>query len=186
MLDRLIAAAVDLWRQKGYAATSVEEVVHAAGYSKGTFYYYVESKAELLYLIHDRFITREIQEAEAILAAGGTAEEQLRQLVLSLVRSIHDYLPLVTVFFDELRHLEEPYLSRIKAKRDYYESIFVGVIREGMRRGELRSDLEPRIVALAVFGMCNWLYRWYRPDGRLGPEEIAQHFLEVILHGIRR
>jgi AcrR family transcriptional regulator len=163
----------------------VEEVVHAAGYSKGTFYYYVDSKADLLYRIHDRFISREIEDAEAILAAGGTAEERLRRLVHSLVRSIHDYLPLVTVFFDEVRHLEGPHLDRIRAKRDYYESIYVRIFEEGARAGEFRADVEPRIEALAVFGMCNWLYRWYRPAGQLGPEAIADRFLGIVLDGVR-
>ncbi|MCL6521759.1 MAG: TetR/AcrR family transcriptional regulator [Firmicutes bacterium] len=186
LVDRFLEVAVELFGRRGYTGVSVEEIVEAAGVTKGAFYYYLESKAELLYRIHDRFISVELAEGERILAGGGSASERLARLVRSLVRSIHDYLPYVTVFFHELHHLEEPYLSRIREKRDRYERMFVETVAAGVAAGEFRDDVEPRLVALALFGMCNWAYRWYRPDGPLGPEEIADRFLRLFMEGLAR
>lgn len=109
---------------------------------------------------------------------------KLRMLVRSLIRSIHDYLPYVTVFFNEMRHLEEPFYGRIREKRDRYAAMFEATIREAVDRGEFRADLDPKLATLALFGMCNWMYRWYRPDGPLSDAEIAERFLSILLRGM--
>ncbi|HEY8341831.1 MAG TPA: TetR/AcrR family transcriptional regulator [Calditerricola sp.] len=183
-LERLTEAAVHLFRERGYASVSVDEIVSAAGVTKGTFYYYLTSKAELLYRIHDKFISQELEEGERILAMDESPAVKLRMLVRSLIRSINDYLPYVTVFFNEMRHLEEPYYGRIREKRDRYAAMFEETIREAIRRGEFRANLDPKLTTLGLFGMCNWMYRWYRPDGPLSDSEIAEHFLSILLHGM--
>lgn len=183
-LDRLTEAAVRLFQERGYASVSVDEIVSAAGVTKGTFYYYLTSKAELLYRIHDKFISQELDEGERILAMDESPAVKLRMLVRSLIRSIHDHLPYVTVFFNEMRHLEEPYYGRIREKRDRYAAMFEATIREAIDRGEFRADLDPKVTTLGLFGMCNWMYRWYRPDGPLSDAEIAERFLSILLHGM--
>lgn len=183
-LDRLTEAAVRLFQERGYASVSVDEIVSSAGVTKGTFYYYLSSKAELLYRIHDKFISRELDEGERILALEESPVVKLRMLVRSLIRSIHDYLPYVTVFFNEMRHLEEPFYGRIREKRDRYAAMFEATIREAVDRGEFRADLDPKVATLALFGMCNWMYRWYRPDGPLSDAEIAERFLSILLRGM--
>lgn len=183
-VETFIEIAVDLFQQKGYPGVSVDELVNAAGVTKGTFYYYLESKGDLLFRIHDRFITHELSEGERILATNESPATKLRMLVRSLVHSIHEYLPYVTVFFNEMRYLEEPYASRIHEKRDRYTAMFEETIRDAVAAGEFSTYLDPRIATLALFGMCNWMYKWYRPGGRLSDIQVADQFLTILMKGL--
>lgn len=185
-VQNFVEIGAKLFHERGYLGASIDDIVSQAGVTKGAFYYYFESKSDLLYRIHDVFITHELDEGERILATGEPPDTRLRMLVRSLVRTIHDHLPYVTVFFNELHHLEEPYLSRIREKRDRYFQMFLTTFQEGVAEGKFRSDLSPNIVVLGIFGMCNWMHKWYQPTGPLSDVEIAEQFIQMCMDGVRR
>jgi len=71
----------------------------------------------------------------------------------------------------------------VRQQRERYAALFLAIIEDGIKRGEFRA-LDPRISALGMIGMCNYLFRWYRPDGRLEPEQIADDLTDMLLHGV--
>jgi hypothetical protein len=90
--------------------------------------------------------------------------------------------PGVRVFHEHLRELRPDQQQLVREKRELYQSMVERVISEGVGAGELRS-LDPRLTALALFGMVNWAYQWFRPDGPLGSREIAYFFWDLFLNG---
>lgn len=182
--ERLLHVALDLFQAKGYSNVSVQDIVEAAGATKGALYHYWSSKEELLYLIHEQFINVEIRNAERVLATALGPREKLQQIVIDLLESITVYQAHVTVFFRDWHFLSKENLEQIKVKRDYYERLVTMVIQAGIDSGEFRQDVDPKIAAFALFGMCNWTYSWYRPSGRFNHEEIARQFIRIYLGGM--
>ncbi len=183
--DQILKAALQLFREKGYHATTLRDVITAAGCSKGGFYHHFASKEDLLCLIHELFITYELERGREACKHKGTVSSKLRQVIIDLVESIAFYRPHVTVFFEERRFLSSEKFSLVKQKRDEYEALIRGLVAEGIRNGEFRSDLDQRIVTFSIFGMCNWTYQWLRPDGSFTPRQVAEMFSDLILNGFK-
>ncbi len=184
MPDRLIEVAVKLFAEKGYDATSVADIVETAGVTKGALYHYYTSKDELLSQIHRRFITAEIKDAQRIMAQGWGPRETLRHLIISLVESIVSYRFEVTVFFREMHRLPSSVFDEIKQARDDYAGFFEKTIRQGQELGEFRHDSHPRMMTLALFGACNWMYTWYNPDGPFSARKIGEQLADIIMDGL--
>lgn len=181
---QIIQAALTLFREKGFHATTTQEIITAAGCSKGGFYHHFPRKDDLLYLAHETFIDYELNCASRVLAGPGSPKEKLATIMTDLVESITRFQPQVTVFFQERHALSSERFSVVKQKRDEYVRIVQGVVRDGMASGQFRQDMKPELVTLALFGMCNWTYQWYRPDGGLSPREIGEQFCGLFLKGL--
>lgn len=181
---QIIQAALTLFREKGFHATTTQEIITAAGCSKGGFYHHFPHKDDLLYLAHETFIDYELNCAFRVVARPGSPREKLAAIMMDLVESIAKFQPQVTVFFQERHVLSSEKFSLVKQKRDEYVRIVQGVVREGIDSGHFRQDMEPELVTLALFGMCNWTYQWYRPEGRLTPREIGEQFCSLFLKGL--
>jgi hypothetical protein len=91
--------------------------------------------------------------------------------------------PGVRVFHEHLRELRDDQQQLVRDKRERYQNMVEDVIRDGVASGELRA-LDPRLTTLALFGMVNWAYQWFRPDGPLGSREIAYFFCDIFLQGL--
>jgi len=182
---QVIKAAMKLFQEKGYHAASVRQIITEAGCSKGGFYHHFSSKASLLYLAHETFIDYELECARRVIAGPGSASEKLTAIMIDLVESIALYQAEVTVFFQERHVLSSDEFALVKQKRDEYVAIVQRVVQEGVASGEFRRDIEPSLITLALFGMCNWTYQWYRPDGPLTPREIGERLARLFLDGLR-
>jgi TetR/AcrR family transcriptional regulator, cholesterol catabolism regulator len=182
--DQIVNAALTLFLAKGYQTTTVQDIIDVANCSKGGFYHHFASKEDLLYLIHDTFITYELQQGEAVMKGPGTASDKLRQMMIDLVHSIELYRPHVTVFFEERRFLSSERFALVKEKRDRYEQLFRAVVEEGIRTGEFPTDLNPRIIVFAIFGMCNWTYQWLQSNKGFSVRAIGQMFCDLLFQGL--
>lgn len=183
---QIVAAAMRLFRTKGFQATTTQEIIREAGCSRGGFYHHFPRKEHLLYLAHETFIDYELTCARRVAAGPGSPGEKLAVIIADLIESIARFQPQVTVFFQERHMLSPENLSQVLQKRDAYVAVVQGVVQEGMACGQFRSDLEPALVTLALFGMCNWTYQWYRSDGPLTPGEIAERFVTLFMDGLRK
>lgn len=180
----LLREAARLFAAKGFDATSVQDVVDAGEVTKGAFYYHFESKDELLHEIHQRFITYELEQAEVILSRGLSPRETLHALVVSLVESIALFQPEVTIFFREMHRLSPGKFEEIRTQRDRYERMFRSVIEKGQEIGAFRRDISPTLQTLALFGMCNWTYIWYRQQGEWTPQDVGGILASIFLAGV--
>ena len=174
--EQLVGAGIELFGRQGFHATSVREIVGAAGLTKGAFYHHFGSKEDLLHMIHDEFIEFHLAGQQLILEGVETPHERLYHLVRLLVLVVAEYTGQVSVYFQEHRALAGDEFADVHAKRRAARKGFVEVIAEGVKQGDFREDTEPGMAALAVLGMGNWVYQWY-PDGEgWSPEEIGRYY----------
>ena len=150
--DRLMAAAVELFARKGYAAATVREIVEAAGVTKPVLYYYFGSKDGIFTEIMGRALTLFEATIGSALDAGGTATERLYRLTDELFGLVLDNLSVVRVahalYFGPP---QDAPLFDFDAFHERLQAVVLGLVNEGMAAGELREG-EPEVVAMAVLG----------------------------------
>jgi AcrR family transcriptional regulator len=182
--DRIIETSLRLFEAHGYHKVTVNQIVEESETSKGGFYHNFKSKDELLYIIHDQFISYVLEKAQEAYENWDTPTERLNAIVKSFVTMIDLYKPHVTVFYQESLYLSPEYFKEIELKRDRYKEIMFKVIQDGIERGEFRQELPVPIVSMSIFGMVNWIYKWYQEDGRYSIKEIADIYADLILHSV--
>lgn len=183
--DEIIKCAAHLFDTNGYHNTSMEDICNCAGITKGTLYYYIKSKDELLYDIHDRFITATIERAKNAIGDPKikTVTEKLVSAIRAHVTIMHDFQKEITVFFREMDSLSPEKFKIINEKRTLYRNMILKIIEEGVQNGEFREVI-PIVVCFSILGTINWMYQWYDPDKELGPNEIAQEMVNFVLTGL--
>ena len=183
--DEILAAAANLFQQKGYHATSVRDIAESVGLLKGSLYHYIRSKEDLLARLFDGALEGTVRELTAIATREQSAPARLHAMVAAYVRSVTANLDTVGLYLREWRSLPAPELARLRARRRAMRALFEDVIKEGMRRREF-ATADEKISALAILGMCNWLFEWYRPRGRLRPEALAEELAERAVRSVSR
>lgn len=182
--ERIIETALLLFEEHGFHAVTVDRIVRESGTSKGGFYHNFKSKDELLYTIHDSFINYLLEKAEEAYNRYSTPAERLYETVKSFVTMFEYYRPHVTVFYQETLYLSKDYFQAIKRKRDQYKEMMFRVIEEGIACGEFRKEIPVPITSMAIFGMTNWTYKWYKETGRYSVQEIADIYADLIMHAV--
>jgi TetR/AcrR family transcriptional regulator, cholesterol catabolism regulator len=182
--EQVYTAALRLFREKGYHATSMQDIAAAVGLYKGSLYHYIGGKEDLLVQVFEQAMGTLLEEVERIVAdTSPGAGAQLRQVVAAHVRAVADNLEALTVYLHEFRALEGGPLERVRQQRERYIELVAEIIGRGVRRGEFVTP-DIGIATLALIGMCNWMCQWYRPDGRLTASEIGRLFADLLLDGL--
>ncbi|MCX7840624.1 MAG: TetR/AcrR family transcriptional regulator [Anaerolineae bacterium] len=183
--EQILAEAVRIFRQKGYHATSMQNIADAVGLQKASLYHYIPSKQALLSKIFERSIGALTRQLEAIHASADTPTNKLRRAIESHVLALCEQLDTYTVYLSERRALTNRYHARVRAEGEKHARLIERILEEGVARKQFRA-MDTKMVALAILGMCNWVYQWYSPEGRLTPQEIANIFADLVLEGIAR
>lgn len=182
--QRITDSALKLFEEFGFHAVTVDTIVKDSSTSKGGFYHNFRSKDELLYTIHDSFITYVIDKAVEAHDVNETPAEKLYETVRSFVKMFEVYRPHVTVFYQESVYLSPEFYENIKKKRKKYKDLMFKVVQEGKEAGEFREELPVPITSMAIFGMINWTYKWYKAEGEYSIQEIADIYADLIMHSV--
>ncbi|MFE5310291.1 TetR/AcrR family transcriptional regulator [Isoptericola sp. NPDC056573] len=183
--DRVTAAALDLFATQGYATTSVQQIVEAAGVTKGAMYHYFQSKDDLLFAVYDRMLALQKAHLDEIVAAGGPVEDVVRAVCVDVVETSIDFLPEGTVFFRSMHMLTEPRLKEVTQRRREYHDEFAGLLRRGQDEGVFRTDVPRPLLVAHFFSDVHYLSHWYSPEGPETKSEVAHQLTELFLRGIR-
>jgi AcrR family transcriptional regulator len=178
----IMAAALALFRDQGYHATSMQDIADAVGLQKGSLYHYLESKEELLYRIALDTISEYDRGLEAIAASDLPAAEKLRRAVQAHVRMQSHDVGTVTLLRDS-GHLQPEQRQVIRGLTRRYAELVEAVIAGGIASGEFRA-VDAKMATFAILGACNWIHRWYAAGGRLRPEEISAAFTDFFLRAL--
>ena len=180
--DTLVDVAVRVFNERGYDGTSMDDVARAAGITKASIYYHVSGKEDLL----DRGIRRGLDALFGMLdepaASGGTAETRLRYVLLRTVELMSEQMPEVTLLL-RVRGNTETERWALERRRTFNRRI-AELVQAAMDEGALRSELEAGLVARLLFGMVNSIVEWYRRDGRLGPDDVANAIQRIVFDGL--
>ena len=183
--QEIIDAAAAIFQAKGYAATSIQDVADAVDILKGSLYYYIKSKDDLLFEVIQEVHQGGLANLEAGKALEGSALEKIRSFVERHMTYNARNLVKMTVFFHDFRSLSPERRAVIVEERDLYDQHLRALIVTGQGEGSIRADVDPRMAAFAILGSMNWMYQWYNPDGPKGIEEIAAEFAELAVDSIR-
>jgi AcrR family transcriptional regulator len=178
----IVAAAADLFDQRGYHQTSMAEIAAAVGIAKPTLYYYFASKDEILFAIHNEFISIIIGKHQVRARTVTKVNLLLAGIMTDVLGLMETHRGHVRVFFEHHRELPDEQRALIIRERDTYERIVVDLIDRGQREGLIRG-LNTQIATFALFGMANWSYQWYR-QGRLTTNEIAGILWDLLFDGM--
>ena len=181
----IINAALSLFQKQGFTETSISDIVEKAGLTKGAFYHHFDTKEAILLLIHDEYIEHQLSEARQILEDHDDPKEQLVLMIHSMINAIDKYNANVAIFFQERRFLQGKSFKHVRRDRDELGELFRGIVARGVEQGVFRKSIDPAIATFGILGMCAWTYQWYREDGRMSAEEIADSFAEIALSGIQ-
>jgi TetR/AcrR family transcriptional regulator, cholesterol catabolism regulator len=181
--DEIVDTSAHVFARQGYHATGIAELCTVNGLGKGAFYYYIESKEELLAAIHDRVMDEVMVGADRVAAAGGTPSAQLAMLGDELLDVIHRYPDHVWVFLHEFPALTAERAKQFRRRRRKYEQRVEDILQAGIDTGEFRA-VDTRLTALAWLGMHNYTYLWLKPNGRISAREVAKPFGDIFLRGI--
>lgn len=180
----LVGVAAAVFAEHGYEAATLQEIADRLAVTKASLYRYVQGKDELLGAV----VGQALGDGRAILErhrrADGPFLERLRDVVADHVRHFVRNLDVTTVYLHEMHRLPTTLRERFDHDGVDYQHSMRDLVQEGRSAGVVRSGLDPGLVALQILGAITWMYRWYRPGGRLDPDAIADQLAEVIVNGL--
>ena len=183
--QEILRTAARLFQQRGYDATSMNDVAAALKLSKGGLYHHFQSKDEILFEIMNHAM--EITEERVLAPVRGIAspEEQLRALIrlhIEVVLSPRDRE--ITVMLHENHPLPPGLRKRINTRKKEYIHFVESLMAEVQRARRAKGSVSPRAAAFALLGMINWIYQWYKPEGDLQTHNLVPQFTDLVLGGI--
>jgi len=183
--ERLLTAASRLFAERGFALTSVQEIVERAGVTKGAMYHYYASKDDLLQQIYARLLAGQSARLDAIADTPGLpVRERLRAAAADLVVSTLESLDDATVSWRSMHMLPPDRLAQVRLERRRFHERFRALIEQGQEEGVLRRDISADLAAHQFFGGVHHLGAWYHADGQLAPESIGETFADLLLRGL--
>jgi len=182
----IIDAAVEIFHAKGYAATSVDDVANVVGILKGSLYYYMDSKEDLLLRIVEE-VHEEVE--ELMIAAVADKERPPLERIGDYVRALVDYnarnAKRVRVYYHDYDQLSEERLASVRKRRRANEQTIIGVLKEAKKAGEIPAKMNERLAAKTLFATIIWTYTWFKPGGAVSGKELGEFCAEFVLNGLR-
>ena len=177
----VLQAAAQLFNERGFHATSLDDIAARLNVTKPTLYYYVKSKDEILLQCVRQGLTMMLEGIEASRAAGGQAVDQLMACMQVYVRIVtQDFgMCLIRVGDEQLPPASRKELRRLKAAVDQE---FRRLVAQGVQEGSL-APCDPKMTAFVIAGALSWIGRWYQPGGPYTPELVAVLCMATLLGG---
>jgi AcrR family transcriptional regulator len=182
-LNSLLDTAVAVFNERGYDATSMEELAARLGVTKSAIYHHVSSKVELLRLALDRALDALFAVTEEPGATTGAAIDRLEHVVRGSVHVLAAELPFVTLLL-RVRGNSPVEQAALQRRREF-DRVVTDLVRAAEQEGGVRPDVDPAITSRLLFGTVNSLTEWYRPDGGLSADVLADALVATTFQGLR-
>ena len=179
----VLAVSVEVFNERGYDGTSMEDLSARLGIGKSSIYHHVESKEELLRLALDQALTGLEEAAQEIKCADGPAVERLELLLRRSISVLVDRLPFVTLLLRVRGNSEIERQALTRRRR--IDHLVTDLVREAVGDGALRPDLDPAVVARLLFGAVNSLTEWLKPTSKHTAAELGDVVCGVVFDGLR-
>ncbi len=179
--DRLFAAAARVFAAQGYAGTSMRDLAGASAMSLAGMYYYVRGKEDLLFQIQRSCFERVAAGARAAVAAEPGPDARLAAFIRHHVAFFATHMAEMKVLAHEDTSLTGTMLDEVRRLKRAYVDLLLGLL--AALDGQDGDPPQRRIAAYTLFGMMNWIYTWYSPDGPIGTAELADSITRLFLNG---
>ncbi|MEU8248123.1 TetR/AcrR family transcriptional regulator [Nonomuraea sp. NPDC048916] len=179
--QRLLGAATRLFAERGFESTSVQEIVLAAGVTKGAMYHYFSSKDDLLQEIYGRVLRMQMERLTAIADGPESLPERLHKAAADVVETTTANLDDSKIFFRSMHLLAPETQKTVRAERRHYHERFRDLVAEGQRAGTFSDRVPAELVVDYFFGSVHHLGTWYHTDGPLTGAQVGRHFADLLL-----
>ena len=186
--QEIVKVAALVFKEKGFAAATLNDIAGRLGTDRASLYYYVANKEELLQEIVRGVINENVAAAEKVKAQSGSGAQKIETLIEDMILSFDRNYPHMYVYIEDFARIsrqETKWAKDILASTRRFEEIVVDILQEGQNDGSLRSDLANDLSALALFGMVNWHYLWFKSTGSVTRTEYADLVTRLIVDGAR-
>ncbi len=180
----IIITSAQLFRQKGYLATSIRDISEALEMTSAALYYHFKNKEEILLTIMNVGLDVLLEEVSQAVAPEEGVWPRIRAALRAHLRISLSYQDFAFVLLQDWRHLSPEWQARVIARRDAYDELWDGLFAEGRAAGIFRPGIDLELLRLMTIGAVNLVVSWYRPTGTYSPEEIADAFLDFIGKGV--
>jgi AcrR family transcriptional regulator len=184
--QRIIEAAALVFRRRGYAQTTLNEIAVEAGMQAGSLYYYFNGREELVEEVliqSSRQLSDSVMTALAALPFEADAFERFVTMVRTHVLIILQrddfgiaYQKLHDQVTDEMR-------ENVASAPRAFARLWTDVFKDAVKQGFIRPDYDPRLIRMLLIGSISWMADWYKPNGPSGPEEIADAVIHLFFRG---
>lgn len=180
--ERVLRVATELFAERGFDATGVQELSEATGLGRGALYYHIKSKQDLLLRIAVKLLTRALESAREIVARDDSVSDRLAALSDYLIEDLAQHRAAWVTSMRDWEALDAERRAFVLSLRDQYENQWQRLLDEGAARGVLRP-VDP-VLRRAIIGMFTSSHNWIEPGGPLTPQQISAIYHQFILHGV--
>jgi len=182
--DQVIQAAAEMFRERGYAATSMRDLANKLGIEAASLYSHIRSKEEILQTLCFGMAGKFMQSLDQVEQQNVRYEQKLRKGILGHIGVMADNLTASAVFMNEHRHLSEEHLHEFLLLRINYINRFKRIIERGIKAGEFKN-VDTKLAVMTLFSSLNWMPHWYDPAGIINPEILGNQLADMLIEGLK-
>ena len=182
-LESVLAAAVEIFTERGFDGTSIDDLARRLGVGKSAIYHHIESKDALLGIALDRALTGLEEVAERVRRLDAPAVDRLEELLRASVRVLVDRLPYVTLLLRVRGNSEVE--RQALARRRHIDRLVGDLVRQAVHDGDLVPGVDPAVTARLLFGMVNSITEWLKPGTAHDPDALADAVAAIAVTGLR-
>lgn len=180
--NAVLTTAAQMFNERGFHATSLDDIAASLHVSKPTLYYYVKNKDEILLACVNKGLRMTLDGIEASRQAGGNALDQLRACMRVYAEIVVQPFGMCLIRVGD-EEVPEPSRSELRRMKSEIDQAFRRLVAQGVQEGSI-APCDPKIMAFVIAGALSWIGRWYRPDGEYGVEEVIEQCLAAVLGGV--
>lgn len=183
--ELILRKASAMFREKGFAATSMRDLAESVGIEAASLYNHIRSKNEILEAICFDVANRFNTNMDLIESGQQKSITKVETLLRFHIRQMIENYEEVYVSDREWKHLEEPYLSNFQNQRRHYRKKFAGIIEEGIQKNEIRRIDAPTAVLIMLHAVSG-IESWHRSKAKINAEELEDNMLMIMIDGLRK
>jgi TetR/AcrR family transcriptional regulator, cholesterol catabolism regulator len=181
----ILRKAAAMFREKGFAATSMRDLAEAVGIEAASLYNHIRSKNEILEAICFDVANIFNTNIETIEASNQKCITKIENLLRFHIQQMVENYEEVYVSDREWKHLEDPYLSNFQTQRRSYRKKFAAIIEDGIERGEMRRIDAPTAVLILLHAVSG-IESWHRSKAKISAEELENNMIMIMIDGLRK
>lgn len=184
--EQVIRSAAALFKEKGYAASSMRDLAQKLGIEAASLYSHIKSKEEILQTLCFDMAAEFRTSLDEVERQKVSAKEKLTLGIIGHVNVMAKDLTASAVFMNEHRHLSQPYLRDFLLLRINYINRFKSIIEEGVQSGEFKKNIDTKLAVMTLFSSLNWMPLWYSPTSSIEPKELGQQLANMLVNGLKQ
>lgn len=184
--EQVIRSAAELFKEKGYAASSMRDLAQKLGIEAASLYSHIKSKEEILQTLCFDMAADFRESLEKVEQQNVSASQKLSLGIIGHVNVMARDLTASAVFMNEHRHLSQPYLRDFLLLRINYINRFKSIIEQGVANHEFKKDIDTKLAVMTLFSSLNWMPMWYSPEGSIEPAELGQQLADMLVNGLKQ